>query len=194
MVLVGTKRPAFRRLTPMASSASPISSATPPTIRLAQPTARPAAVKPATAARSRITKAGSSSTAPATTRPSAIPISPIFSDISARASLPSLRTSVLNWLSRSAKIAEIGRLVSMYAIGAPLAIVGSKAVRDIARASQEPRETNGDQKDPCDHRGGLLTTQIADEVGHFIEVGVAQKLEMCSNPAAASWMHRAICG
>src|SRR5262249_22557112 len=49
MVLVGTKRPAFSRLTPMASSARPISSATPPTIRLAQPTAKPAAAKPATA-------------------------------------------------------------------------------------------------------------------------------------------------
>src|SRR5271166_2524773 len=161
---------------PMASRASPITSATPPTMRLAHPTARPAAAKPATAAWSRITKAGTRRTAPPTTRPSAMPISPRFSDISARASWPSLRTNVVNWFARSMKIAEIGRLVSMYAIGTSLAIIGGNAVRGIARAFQEPRQPHRGQENPGYNCGGLLATQIADKGCYFIEIGVAQEI------------------
>src|SRR5439155_27063226 len=163
-----------------------ISSAAPPTARLAHPLASPAAAKPAAAASSRITRAGISSTAPPTTRPSAMPISPSFSDISARASWPSLRISVVNWFTRSAKIPEIGRLVSMYAIGAPPTFASGSAgfalVDRFAGISQEPRQPQADQHNSSNDRGRLLAAQIADKSSDFVEIGVAQQVRDALEP------------
>jgi hypothetical protein len=73
----------------------------------------------------------------------------------------------------------------MYAIGTICTIVGPKVVRGIVKASQEPRQSHSNQENPGDNCGRLLATQIADKVGHSIEIGVAQKARDVLEPGGS---------